>query len=43
MPFSGHKIKMIPNFNSYLVSAGHTGKSTTTTEELFSTLLRDMF
>ena len=42
MPFSGHKIKMIPNFNSYLVSPGHKGKSVTI-EGLFSTLPRDMF
>lgn len=40
MPFSGHKMKMVLNFNSYLVLPEHKRKSMTTTEELFSTLLK---
>ena len=40
LPFSGHKIKMVLNFNSYLVLPGHKEKPVTTTKELFSTLLK---
>lgn len=40
MPFSGHKMEMVLNINSYPVSQGHKGKSVTTTEELFSTFLK---
>lgn len=33
-------MKMVLNFNSYLILPGHKRKSVTTTKELFSTLLK---
>lgn len=33
-------MKMVLNFNSYLVLLGHKGKAVMTTEELFSSLLK---